>query len=812
MKATSPQTDANARWWDTLAGLLLLCALLTAATRLVITQWTEDLHTIQLLTLLGGSLGLALGRSRFSRRISLLLSSGYGFFLIFWYLGAPMMRQIPWKERMFLLGHRLSDTFNLMAQSQPVNDNILFLLLMSLLFWFLSVAAGFSMARWGASWWATLPAGLVLMVIHAYDPLIPRRAWFLAAYLLFALLLVARLHYTRQHRQWQQSRTYFPPDIGFDWIRYTLVAAVLLIVFAWSAPALSSTLPAARSAWQKARQPWDDFSERAGKMFNSLQASVGIVQEQYSDSLALGRGTPLADTLVMSVEAPPRPIPGIRYYWRAYAYDQYASGSWSSTLEESQVVLPDDRSLTFANSTGRVINTFRFTPENAIVTLYTPSQPVWVDVPMRAQLAVDPDGTADIAALNSTSIVMPGQTYEVRASLAAVTVSDLRQAGEDYPEWILERYTQLPEDITPRTKELAEKIAEGLETPYDIAYSVTEFLRGYEYQETMPPLPTNRELVDWWLFDYQAGFCQYYASAQVVLLRSLGIPARLAVGYAQGEFEGRSSSLGPQMNEPELEDFTDTGGIYRVRALNAHAWPEVYFPGIGWVEFEPTASESSITRPPGSDLLASASLTEAEREQEERERERLFDMMMNDFLEDFDNSAYSGSLSEANQNRVSSYWWIFAPLLLTSATFYLWRRRQPRFNVVPLPLRMERGLRRLGINPPRILQRWSHRASLSPFTASYLEINRALRRLGSPPAARDTPSERAVRLVELLPEAAEAVMSLLEQYQLSVYSKRPADMFAARRAAEEIRKQSYQGLLRSMFAWVEGLRVRLSIR
>jgi transglutaminase-like putative cysteine protease len=793
MKAARTTANPDLRWWDALGAILLLCALLTAATRLVVTQWTEDLYTIQTLTFLGGVLGLALGQSRLSGRLSFFLALGYGMLLTLWNLGAPMSWQIPWKERLMIMGQRLQITFDQLLKSQPVNDNIFFLLLMTLLFWTLAVTAGYSITRRAASWRAVIPTGVALMVIHTYDPLITRRSWFLAAYLLFSLLLVARMHYSQQRVHWRKNRTYVPPDIGFDWIRFTLGAALLLIVFAWTAPALADAVPAARSAWQKVKHPWDEFTERTSNMFTSLQATVGIVHEQYGNTLALGRGTELTDTLVMSIEAPPRQMPGQRYYWRAFAYDYYEAGKWQSTLEEAETVFPTERTLTFPDTTGRVISTFNVIPQNAIVTLYTPSQPVWVDVPYRPQLAVEPDGTVDLVALNSTAIIMPGQPYEVRASLVSATVADLREAGTDYPEWILERYTQLPPEITPATHELAAKISEGLESPYDIVTSVTEFLRAYEYRETIPAPPANRELIDWWLFEYQAGFCQYYATAHVVLLRSLGIPARLAVGYAQGEYEGRGVDTVPVEGLPDPEDFTDQGGIYRIRARNAHAWPEVYFPGIGWVEFEPTASENPIARQSG---VNNPNLPRSvwERDLEALEQERLR-MLLDDPLDEFETRPIA-SLEE--QNTGISYFLVTAPLILALAVVYLWRRRQPALNLTPLPIRLERSLRRFGINPPSFLKRWSYYASQSPFTTAYLEINRALRRLGSPPSVDDTPAERARDLAKLIPQASDSVYNLLEQYQLSIYSRRPTDVFAARRSAAEIRKLSFQAFFRAL--------------
>src|SRR5690606_17882723 len=82
--------------------------------------------------------------------------------------------------------------------------------------------------------------------------------------------------------------------------------------------------------------------------------------------------------------------------------------------------------------------------------------------------------------------------------------------------------------------------------------------------------------VDYVLFTSREGYCEYYASAFIVMARSLGIPARMSVGFYPSDEE------------------VDTGIMYRER--NAHAWPEVYFPGYGWIGFEPTAARSEVNR------------------------------------------------------------------------------------------------------------------------------------------------------------------------------------------------------------------------
>lgn len=792
VKKTKP--DPNIRWWDPLAGLLLLCALLTAATRLVVTQWTEELYLIQTLTFFGVVLGLALGQSRLNHKSSTIIAISYGLILIPWHLGQSMHHSMGWQERLVVMGQRLDETFRLLLASNPVNDNLLFLLLMSLLFWFLSVYSAYSLTRRAGAWRGIVPTGLAVIVIHAYDPLILRRGWFLAAFLLFALLLVARTHFVQQRAQWKQNRTYIPPDIGFDWTRFTLGAAVLLIAFSWTAPALADTLPAARSVWRTIKQPWDEITDRASNLFDSLQSSVVIVQEYYGNELALGTGTALTDHLVMTVEAPPRAFPGSRYYWRALSFDLYENGQWTNTFKDELFVEPNASKLPLPNYEGHELATFRFSPERSIVTLYTPPEPVSISIATNAEFASNPDGTVDVAAFQAYSAVQPGYSYEVTSLVASMTQNQLRTAGTDYPDYIRERYLQLPSDITPRTHELAQTISQGHDNPYDIVVAVTDFLRKYEYQETISPPPTDQEVIDWWLFDYKIGFCQYYASAQVVLLRSLGIPARMVAGYAQGEYAGRGEERELRDNSFIPDDYTDEGGTYRVRNRDAHTWPEVYFPGYGWVEFEPTAALTNIARP-SEDTAAINPLDEENEEFRRQSRmEELMGILPDDFFPDFnDPAAALGSEDSAGRSSVA---WYFYPsaMGLVLVVLMLWRNRE-RIDINFIPIQLERGLKRAGIKPPKFVQRWSYQASLSPLTKSYMEINKALRRLGVPPGLNETPAERATKLVSLLPGSDGQVKSLIKEYQYSIYSKRPPNLAIAREAGIVVRKLSYQALV-----------------
>lgn len=136
---------------------------------------------------------------------------------------------------------------------------------------------------------------------------------------------------------------------------------------------------------------------------------------------------------------------------------------------------------------------------------------------------------------------------------------------------IYRKYTQLPDEVTPRVRQLAKEIIQGKENNYDKAKAVEKYLAD-NYPYTLKPgnPPRKKDFVDYFLFEGKMGYCTYYASAMTVLLRCIDIPARYVEGY---------------ILPPENEN-----GLFKVTNQQAHAWVEVYFEGFGWIQFEPTSA------------------------------------------------------------------------------------------------------------------------------------------------------------------------------------------------------------------------------
>jgi len=808
------------RWRDLPAALLLMAAALISGTRLVATDWTAHLSIVQTIVFFGVIAGLALGYSRFSARSAAFIAMIYGIFMIPWQLSLTLPVQYSWMEKMIILIYRLQMVISTLILREPVRDSLLFLVVMFALYWVISTHAGYALTRHGDGWLAILPGGLAMFVIHSFDSAVANRIWYLAAYLFFSLILIARMTFIHQQAQWQRSRTALPPHISLDFIRYTILATFIIVMLAWNVPALAKALPQANKAWQPVRTAWTDTMNNFENLFASLRATVFSYSTVYSPVSSLGRGSTLTDTPVFQGLAPLDTPAGVRIYWRARVYDTYQNGQWKTTLDESLDFNPQTGDLPLEPGISRWQGQFTIISAANFTTLFTPPQPLWISRSGQLEYGMNPDGTLDISTFNANPSIGPGESYDSLASISVAPPQELRDSNSNYPSWISERYLQLPSEITPRTRELAAQITVGLETPYDKALAVTKYLR--ENIQYTPVLeegpPPNQEPIDWFLFESKTGFCNYYSTAEIILLRSLGIPARWAVGYAQGEL---------------VDDLTlglsDDKSLYFVRQRDAHAWPEVYFNGLGWVEFEPTVSQPDIARLEDTQAAAAANnLTEEEELAALREDKRAQ-------LELLREQASQSTPVEAPQNSADQIIWVVgiaailalllvfslrllpvfglppAPVILRSVflkagiaapiSLLRWADRaemtpKPRpIHLPALPILLEQAFKKIGVRVPPFIQQWARQAELPPLVKAYLEINRGLRWFGKAPAATDTPSERAYQLGQLIPLAEPPAKELVNQYQIGAFSTQPVDLPLAQKSAAEIRKLSLKTFL-----------------
>ena len=279
------------------------------------------------------------------------------------------------------------------------------------------------------------------------------------------------------------------------------------------------------------------------------------------------RGRP-DNTLVMRVRA------SSPDFWRAQTFDQWDGRVWHLSKDRPSLIsgdqpipiprVPSDGPVQVAVDTDELTQTY-YLETSGPNSIFAANRATKVYFPERS-IFQNADGT-----LRAGVRLDAGAVYTVVSERALVTAEILRtNTATATPPDITTQYAQLPV-TTQRVRDLAHQITANAPTAYDKVRALEDWFGTHtQYSLNIPALPKGKDAVDQYLFVDRRGFCEQIGTSLVVMLRELGIPARLAVGFAPGE----------------RNPFT---GLYEVKASDAHSWAEVYFPGVGWQGFDPTA-------------------------------------------------------------------------------------------------------------------------------------------------------------------------------------------------------------------------------
>ena len=280
----------------------------------------------------------------------------------------------------------------------------------------------------------------------------------------------------------------------------------------------------------------------------------------------------LDPTVVMRVELPDQAAPFLEgLYFRGVAYDTYDGRSWTNRLATRRLLsrTPDGGFMVPSHQMLAVPGTDVMRQEVLIEALDTTALfgASFVESVKGNFVGVQMDG------MGGLSLPFPPSArfqYSVRSIPGRLLEADRAAPSFIYPAFIQEHYLQLP-DTSPRVAALAREVTSAVSTPYGKARAVEQHLRR-SYQYSLDVGTTlSADPVEDFLFNRKSGYCEHYATAMVVMLRTLGIPSRLATGFLPGVWN-------------------DFGNYYTIRQEDSHAWVEVYFPRSGWVTFDPTPS------------------------------------------------------------------------------------------------------------------------------------------------------------------------------------------------------------------------------
>lgn len=565
-----------------LSVLLLMLMLLSIAWSMELAGWVEGLYVVEWTVLGGLGVGFVMTRSGWPRVLSHLVSVLVGALLVLGAMTKYVDPALGWADGVDILAYHFDSWLRMVASGQASSDAAMFVLLMTLLGWWLGYTSVWMVFGAHKVWQAlALTGGAMLLVAYASPPeVVP----FFLLYVFCALLLAVRLYVFTQQVSWESDEARYDHDIPLHFLRDggLLVGVVLAVV--WVLPMLSSS-SFVSDLWARVEGPWRAAGDEWNRMFSGIRGYRHDYQNvPFGQRLALGGPVDLGDDIVMWVETE-----GGRY-WRGVVYDRYDGRGWWNTDQLSAIIPADDHLPRAGEYELREPAVQNIVPNwSGVGQVFGLGQPVSVDLPVEIQYSFTDVGAGDprdpFSAPAAASVIKSriplnrDRPYTVVSSTSMADVESLREAGEEYPSWVTTRYLQLPSSLPERIGEVAQWITEPHDNVYDRAVALQEFLRRtIEYNEDIPSPPGDRDAVDYLLFDGQEGYCNYYASAMVVMARTVGIPSRLAVGYVNGELDHET-------------------GLYAVRERDTHAWVEVYFPRYGWVEFEPTASEEPIDRP-----------------------------------------------------------------------------------------------------------------------------------------------------------------------------------------------------------------------
>ena len=540
-----------------------------------------DMQPILLWTAtLGVITGTALAKSRFPALTAAIYAIVYGSFAGGFLIGRTYDPAMLWRERVADLVIRQVEFFTKVFAGNTNRDALIFVVHTTLVIWILSVTAAWWTYRRPRPWMVILPSCLTMLSVIYYAS--PQLTWYLALFCLIALMYIAQTHLLDNKKVWQRSYVRYNRSITGNFVRSSLVVALLALAFVWRAPALPANA-AVGDAVNRVNAPWRSVRDSWQRLYSALNAQASGTSDPYRDTLTLGGPRNPTDAPIMDVFVEEQ-LPYA--YWRSTVLDSYDSdnGVWRVAEGDTITLYPDDPPIDVASTKAR--ESFDQTFVNYIPnagTIYAAPDLISSDRQILVKTDYDPNGKNVVSAARSRYLLQLNDRYVVTSQLSVADQTSLRNAGTDYPAHIVEQYTEVPEGITQRTKDLAADITTGVGNNYDRAIAIQNYLRNnISYNDKVDAPPSDVEAIDYFLFDSQEGYCNYYASSFAIMLRSIGIPTRLSRGFASGEYN-------------------EDNNLYRVRARDAHTWPEAYFPEYGWIQFEPTAIIEPVDRPLGAD-------------------------------------------------------------------------------------------------------------------------------------------------------------------------------------------------------------------
>ncbi|MED1041262.1 transglutaminaseTgpA domain-containing protein [Bacillus mycoides] len=351
-----------------------------------------------------------------------------------------------------------------------------------------------------------------------------------------------------------------------------------------------------------------------------------------------------------------------KQYWRVETKDFYTGKGWDISENPKKVSFKNKNDVVswYEPNTKTEITEATITMQKSYPHLTYPAGLVSVEASSNVSYSVDPFSEKIYTMHGDSSTTL--NSYKVTYEVPEFSIENLKSVktneGHETSPYFMTKYTQLPESLPQRVKDLAVNLTNDKDNRYDKVLAIENYFTDNSFvYETMNVLypAKNQDYVDQFLFDTKSGYCNNFSTSMIVLLRSAGIPARWVKGFTEGTLENTLASA-------------EGENVYTIANNNAHSWVEVYFPGYGWIPFEPTKGFTNPYNFTNNTPASTSQNNEVNNSNNEPIHQRNNEAKLKNLIE---NTEEASTKKITNSKNDFSWWYVFLSTMPISIIGYI---------------------------------------------------------------------------------------------------------------------------------------------
>jgi transglutaminase-like putative cysteine protease len=566
--------------------LLLAIALYCVVYAVVAAHWVDGSASLYWSPLLGLLIGFLVARSSYVPQTLLhLLSCAIGYLFSIWVTSVQAFHVPPLAVIHYLFS---AFTGQFSAQS-PDASQLVFFFYLSFLCFFLGYFGSWLIYRASLPWLvAFVYCSIMLVDLNYVSVSMSYLNYFVVIMVGALLLLIARVQLTTQVMRWVNDGLYtdriWLRKITMRCMQAACLVTILALPLSYFLPTFSQP-DSGKIFWDRLDNAWGSLLDGHFTLddLRALGTLNGTATNYFGNHLLVSNSVNLPNGDVLSYQSSDHQS----HYLESVSYDQFDGQNWSINSAQTTpqynayAPLPPD----IAAQGNQIATTVKILHaiDGSSYYLFAPAMPTSFSLPTKVTAIGSQDlGMSSTTSWSTDAPLQVNGTYSVTSQLPVARTQELDAVplpqenpsywlSNPYYYWLNTMYMQLPSDLSPTVTKTVDQWTQGTNTTFEALKQIEAHLSDptvFTYSTTNLPIPDKTDVADW-LLQTKSGYCTYYATAMVVMGRLLHIPMRLMSGFSAGVYDENSKS-------------------WVVQGSDAHSWVQAYFPGFGWIDFDPT--------------------------------------------------------------------------------------------------------------------------------------------------------------------------------------------------------------------------------